>query len=111
MPHHDNGNAKLAEISTNNKKSFDNNVAMLDTLAPSTLRTAISLKRCLIVNAARPNNPRHATNNDRMVKSVSTDRMFFSSLYNSAKSSSRKVYLKGLSVVIAAHVFSISLKV
>src|SRR5215510_7079202 len=100
MPHHDSGNATAADINTSNKKSLDNNVVMLEILAPNTLRTAISLKRCLIVNAARPKSPRQATNKDKMVKRVSTDRMFCSSLYNFAKSSSRKVYLKGLSVVI-----------
>src|SRR6201986_3152595 len=96
------------EISTSFKKSLDNKPTIPLTLAPSTLRIPISLKRCLIVKAAKPNKPRQATNTDKNVKALKTARIFCSDLYMLLKSSSKKAYLKGFSVPEFFHAVSIS---
>src|SRR4249920_1319510 len=54
------GNAITAAIATNFKKSFDNNCTMLLVFAPNTFRMPISLIRCVIAKADKPNNPRQA---------------------------------------------------
>src|SRR6185312_11281663 len=46
------------ESMTSITKSFDSNFQRLNTVAPSTFRTPISLTRCSAMKEARPNNPR-----------------------------------------------------
>ncbi len=57
MAHHASGNATNEAINTSFKKSFESIATTLPTLAPSTLRILISLERCCVVYAARPNKP------------------------------------------------------
>ena len=48
----------IMEIKTSFKKSFDSSFTIPETLAPKTLRTPISLRRCSAVYAAKPKSPK-----------------------------------------------------
>ena len=47
---------------TSTTKSFDNNLHKLNTDAPNTFRTPISLMRCSAIKEAIPNSPRQLIN-------------------------------------------------
>ena len=56
----DTGMAIKNEMNTSVTKSFDNNFQRLNTDAPNTLRTPISLVRCSAINDAIPKRPKTA---------------------------------------------------
>ena len=56
------------EINTSNTNSFDSNRHKLNTDAPSTLRTLISLIRCSATKIESPNNPRQLIKIARIAK-------------------------------------------
>jgi hypothetical protein len=68
MISHANGEAMNNAIATSFRKSFENKITMLATLAPSTLRTPISFVRCSALNVASPNKPRHEIRMATIVK-------------------------------------------
>src|SRR5579871_4355861 len=68
MNHHAIGVDIKNERTTNNTNSFDNNFQRLNTEAPSTFRTPISLVRCSAINDANPNKPKHEINIARTEK-------------------------------------------
>ena len=79
-------------IKSNNANSRKSNFKIFVTEAPNTFRMPISFVRCKVVNEARPNNPRQATNMARLVKRVNTCPKRWSALYCLSKWSSRKKY-------------------
>ena len=50
--------ARMMAMTTSLAKSFESKTIISGTLAPSTLRTPISLMRCSAANVANPNSPR-----------------------------------------------------
>src|SRR2546423_9288016 len=58
IAHQATGTANNIDMITSFRKSFDNNLVILATDAPSTFRTPISLIRFSAIYVANPNNPR-----------------------------------------------------
>ena len=66
------GEAISNDMVTSFTKSFDNNCHKLNTVAPNTLRTPISLMRCSAINDAMPNKPRQLINMAKPAKQVAS---------------------------------------
>src|SRR4051812_37288160 len=57
IAHHATGKATIDAIMISKRKFFDNRPTMLITLAPNTFLIPISLERCSVLNADKPNKP------------------------------------------------------
>ena len=80
MANHAIGEAMTIAMSTSFRNSLDNNVTILEMLAPSTFLTPISLVRCSALKVARPNNPKQEIRIAIMVKyPTMADRRFSAS--------------------------------
>jgi hypothetical protein len=105
------GVAITNEINTSSTKSLDNNFHKLNTEAPTTLRTPISLVRCAAVNAAKPKMPRQEikmasranTKASLPMRSSSPNFLAYSSstnLYSNGEAAS--YFLKAVSILLNA---------
>src|SRR5688572_6482477 len=81
---------------TNPTNSFDCIFQRLNTVAPSTLRTPISLFRCSATKDANPNRPRQEINMARIAKKLARLPILTSLEYFLAYSSSINLYSNGL---------------
>src|SRR6185437_5026021 len=90
------GIARAAAINTNIKKSFDNSFTICGMLAPNTLRTPISLTRCDMVNADKPNKPKQAMNMAMQANMENRVPCCCSLWYSWSKRWSRNVKSKGV---------------
>src|ERR1043165_7219358 len=67
-----NGTAITNAITSSTANSLYNNLKILNTDAPNTFLMPISLVRCIVVNEARPNKPKQATNIANTVNNPNT---------------------------------------
>src|ERR1051326_2589750 len=71
IAHHAIGAAMTNAINTSCKKSFDRSDTICETDAPNTLRTPISLVRCVVVKITSPSNPKQLMKIARAVLQLS----------------------------------------
>src|SRR5204862_54507 len=90
IAYHATGEARINAITTSLIKSFESNNTRLDTDAPNTFLTPISLNRCCAVYADNPNNPKQASTIAIPAKRFMTVPSLISELYNLLSSSSKK---------------------
>ena len=82
VAYHAMGEARINAITTSLIKSFESNNTRLETDAPNTFLTPISLNRCCTVYADSPNNPKQASAIAIPAKRFMTVPSLISALYN-----------------------------
>ena len=71
MKYHETTKAGIAAKATSFKKSFDSKATIVEVSAPNTFLIPISLSRCMIAKAERPNKPKQAIKMARDAKMIS----------------------------------------